>query len=402
MLITIQICGHLNIFFRRGMNMKYQLGHTYTDKGSRKHEEDQFLRWINVDGSGMLNSPGIRPLAYKTVLSEQGLPAYLVLVTHDVTSGQLNPWDDVVDLSNAEILYWGDAKFDPEKNVDDFKGNAVLRRIYDYILSGQKELIPPILRFSKPQKGVVRFNGLCVLDKLDISWFDDHGQPVRNYHAKLTILDCAEVSLEWLHHRVDSESVTSLDRHQGCPESWSKFKRGNKNPIDIWMKQVRSESQQLPPVDSDDEKILKQLIELDPYDFEKIIVSIFQQMTDITHHVSGTRATGDGGFDFYGTFKLPRPLGYEIAFRGEVKRYSRSTPVDPKSVSRLVARLNRQEYGIFVTTSYFTKQDQREVLSDAYPVHLIAGTDLVYILKHLRLISRGLIRRDWLESVCSN
>jgi len=382
--------------------MKYQLGYTYIDKGSRKHSEDQFLRWINVDGSGMLNSPGIRPLAYTTTLSESGLPAYLILVTHDVTGGQLNPWDDVVDLSNAEILYWGDAKGDQTKKVDDFRGNATLRKIYDYILGGQKELVPPILHFSKPRKGVVQFNGLCVLDKLDISWFDDHGQPVRNYHAKLTILDCAEVCTAWLHHRVKSESPISLDEHPESPESWLNYKKGNKKPIDIWVKQIRSEAQQLPPVDSDDDKVLKQLSSLDPYDFEKVIVAIFQQMTDITHHVAGTKATGDGGFDFYGTFKLPRPVGYEIAFRGEVKRYSRSTAVDPKSVSRLVARLTRREYGIFVTTSYFTKQAQKEVLSDGYPVHLIAGSDLVHILKHLRLLSGGLLRADWLESVCAN
>lgn len=382
--------------------MKYQLGYTYTDKGSRKHSDDQFLRWVNVDGSGMLNSPGIRPLVYTSALSKTGLPAYLILVTHDVTGGQLNPWDDVVDLSSAEILYWGDAKGDQKKKIDDFRGNATLRKIYDYLLDGQKELVPPILHFSKPKKGVVQFNGLCVLDKLDVSWFDYHGQPVRNYHAKLTILDCPEVSTEWLHHRVASGSPTSLDKHPDCPGSWLKYKKGNKNPIDIWVKQIRSETQQLPPADSDDDKILKQLISLDPYDFENVIVAIFQQMTDITHHVAGTKATGDGGFDFFGTFKLPQPVAYEIAFRGEVKRYSRSTSVDPKSVSRLVARLTRREYGIFVTTSYFTKQAQKEVLSDGYPVHLIAGADLVNILKHLRLLSDGVLRADWLESVSAN
>ena len=62
----------------------------------------------------------------------------------------------------------------------------------------------------------------------------------------------------------------------------------------------------------------------------------------------------------------------------------------------------RREYGIFVTTSYFTKQAQKEVLSDGYPVHLIAGADLVNILKHLRLLSDGVLRADWLESVSAN
>ena len=68
-------------------------------------------------------------------------------------------------------------------------------------------------------------------------------------------------------------------------------------------------------------------------------------------------------------------------------------------MSRLVARLNRREYGIFVTTSYFTQQAQREVLADGYPVHLISGSDLVLILKHLRLVSGGLINRDWLDAI---
>jgi hypothetical protein len=58
-----------------------------------------------------------------------------------------------------------------------------------------------------------------------------------------------------------------------------------------------------------------------------------------------------------------------------------------------------QEYGIFVTTSYFTTQAQREVLSDGYPVHLISGVDLIYMLKSLRKISQGEIRKEWLEAV---
>ena len=39
--------------------------------------------------------------------------------------------EDIVDLLNAEILYWGDAKAHTTKLLDDFTGNAVLRQVFD-------------------------------------------------------------------------------------------------------------------------------------------------------------------------------------------------------------------------------------------------------------------------------
>ena len=134
------------------------------------------------------------------------------------------------------------------------------------------------------------------------------------------------------------------------------------------------------------------------FDFEKVVVAMFEALSDVTHRITKTANVSDGGFDFFGQFRLPKPLGYEIPFRGEVKRFKRTNGVDPKSVSRLVARLSRQEYGIFVTTSYFSKKAQREVLEDVYPVHLISGADLIFMLKSLRLVSQGEIRRSWLSA----
>ena len=49
-----------------------------------------------------------------------------------------------------------------------------------------------------------------------------------------------------------------------------------------------------------------------------MIVALFRELTDITHHIQRTRRTGDGGFDFFGTFILPHPIKYEVKFRGEV------------------------------------------------------------------------------------
>ena len=349
----------------------------------------------------MLNSPGIRPLAYiKKKLSSKKLPAYLILVTHEKSAdSKLNPWDDTVDLSNAHICYWGDSKFHPTKRLDDFRGNGCLRRIYDAILEGERDQLPPILHFSKPAQGQVRFNGLCALETLELSWFFDGGRPVRNYRAQLTILDCDIVSVDWLHGRARAVSIEQVDSHPKCPAAWKRYKAGQTHRIDIWKKQVRLRSAQLPSSGSPDASVLNQLTALDPFDFECVVVAAFRDIKEVSHRITGTKRTGDGGFDFFGTFSMHPPLRYEVHFKGEVKRYSTGTAVNPKDISRLVARLDRREYGIFVTTSYFTEQAQREVLADAYPVHLIAGIDLVNMLRHLRIATGDGINDEWLRSV---
>jgi hypothetical protein len=380
--------------------MKYELGRIYVDRGGTTFSEDQFLRWLNIPGSGMLNSPGIRALAYTEKISLSNLPAYLVLVTHHKsTDSKLNPWHDVVDLSQGQITYWGDSKFDELRRLDDFQGNAHLKRINEHLLEGERTLIPPILHFSKPRKGVVLFNGLCVLEKLEHTWFDDGGRPVRNYRAVLDILDCDTVSVAWLHGRAKASSIQNVDNHPECPVAWKQYKSGVTRRIDIWQKQVRSKVAQCPPSGSDDALILSQLTDLNSYDFERVVVAAFKAVKEVQHRVTGTRPTGDGGFDFFGTFSFEPPLSYEIHFRGEVKKYAVGNGVSPKEVSRLVARLSRREYGIFVTTSYFSEQAQREVLADGYPVHLMAGIDLVNMLRRLRIASRSEIRKEWLQSV---
>src|SRR3954451_3208753 len=91
------------------------------------------------------------------------------------------------------------------------------------------------------------------------------------------------------------------------------------------------------------------------------------------------------------------PVAYEVPFRAEVKRHVGG--IGPKDVSRLVARLARGQYGIFVTTSYYTKQAQEEVLLDSYPVRLLSGIHLVSFLRELKLVEGTQIKAEWLESV---
>jgi len=71
-------------------------------------------------------------------------------------------------------------------------------------------------------------------------------------------------------------------------------------------------------------------------------------------------------------------------------------------VSRLVARPKRGEYGIFVTTSSYTRQAQQEVIEDAYPVKLLADIDLVRFLRELKLAAGEQLNEKWLATVTRN
>jgi len=257
--------------------------------------------------------------------------------------------------------------------------------------------VPPILHFSKRESGAIRFNGLCVLDRLELTWFEDQGRPVRNYRAHLTILDEEFVDVGWLHSRVRASERGALYGHG--PSAWRRYQDGVVDRLKVWAPLVRTNAAQLPGVSSPDNNLLNQLVALTPTEFEAAVVALFRELNEVRHNITRTRPTGDGGFDFFGTFSLPPPLQYEIPFLGEAKRYARSTAVTPKDVSRMVARLGRGQYGIFVTTSYFTKQTQEEVLEDRYPTTLIAGSDLVRLMREMRIAQAGDIRASWLRAI---
>jgi hypothetical protein len=377
---------------------RYRLGHDYRDAGSVKAEDDQFLAWINLPGSGMRNMGGIRPLKFNAI--KEPVTAAIVLVTDERSAGSTaNPWDDLVDIPHGRIVYWGDAKFDTKRTVDDFPGNRALRDAFNQVLDSQTALVPPILHFSKRATGVLRFNGLCILDRLELTWFEDHGRPVRNYRAHLTILDEEFIPVDWLHSRVTATSRSDLSGNG--PHAWRRYQDGVIDRLRVWAPLVRSTSAQLPAVGSGEAALLSQLAQLTPTGFEAAVVSIFREFDEVRHNITRTRPTADGGFDFVGSFTLPPPIQYEIPFLGEAKKYARSTAVGPKDVSRLVARLARGQYGIFVTTSYFTKQAQEEVLEDRYPTSLVAGADLVRIMRELRIARGAEISPAWLRSVAS-
>jgi hypothetical protein len=175
---------------------------------------------------------------------------------------------------------------------------------------------------------MLRFNGLCVLDRLELTWFEDHGRPVRNYRAHLTILDEEFVDVGWLHSRMTASSAADLSGIG--PRAWRRYQDGVIDRLRVWAPLIRTASAQLPAAGSTESSLLSQLVSLTPTAFEAAVVSLFRELDEVRHNITRTRPTGDGGFDFVGSFTLPPPIQYEIPFLGEAKRYARTTAVGPK------------------------------------------------------------------------
>jgi restriction endonuclease Mrr len=332
------------------------------------------------------NSGGIR--ARK---APDGGLAVLVLLSSHVSVATYNPWDDIIDDLQGRIWYWGDAKAHPVKTRDAWFGNQCLQRVWIAVGEKRWEDVPPILHFSKLAKGHVKFMGLCVLTDLQDGWIEDKGHRVRNLRARLDILDVEDVPVSWIQGRIHGLQID-------VPKEWRKYEQtGVHNRLVVYKKHVRSREEQI-PTNAEDLALLHTLNQIEPFQFERAIVRTFEAM-DIGHDIQGTRAVRDGGFDFFGQFRLPPPLAYSIPMKGEVKRYDPAGGgVGPKDVARLVARLQRGEHGIFATSSYFTTQAQNEIFEDRYPVELIYGNRLIALLKTVGAIRGGELDPVWLAT----
>ncbi|HXJ40715.1 MAG TPA: hypothetical protein VNH18_15650 [Bryobacteraceae bacterium] len=154
----------------------YRVAHVYTDRGNPHLKGDEFSGWLAINGNTIGTTGGIRPRSYVHRIGV-ALPAYVVLVTTHISGDYANPWDDVIDDRAGVIRYWGDAKYsERHKTCDAFTGNRCLKGVYDELLVGDRAVLPPILHFSRPATGKLVFNGLCALDSVELTWFEDRGR----------------------------------------------------------------------------------------------------------------------------------------------------------------------------------------------------------------------------------
>lgn len=88
----------------------------------------------------------------------------------------------------------------------------------------------------------------------------------------------------------------------------------------------------------------------------------------------------------------------KIVILGQAKCEKPNTPTNGVHIARTVARLKRGWFGVYVTTSYFSKSVQVEVLDDQYPIMLICGKKLAETVGKI-LFKRGISLNVFLEEL---
>ncbi len=329
------------------------------------------------------------------------------------SSGKELDWPDSFDPETGIFTYYGDRRTPGDLHATPRQGNLILKNLFD--AAHDESFIshfPPIFLFQST--GVyrdVKFLGLAVpgSDKIPHDsdlvalWRSTGPQNLRfqNYRAKFTVLDVPVVSREWIKDVQSGVNVSS----KYAPENWVRWvkERSYCPLVAPRTSGVRTRQQQLPS-DAEGGRILKSVylrFADNPIAFESCALELARLMMPDVISADLTRPWRDGGRDAVGLFRIGEgESAIEVDFALEAKCYAADTSVGVKPLSRLLSRLRHRQFGILVTTSYLGKQAYEELREDQHPVVVVAGRDIVDVLR-TRVGNKQAIGR-WLDNLPVN
>jgi hypothetical protein len=317
-------------------------------------------------------------------------------------------WPDTLDESTGILTYWGDNRT-PGKEIHDQPGNKFFKQIFARAASGidERRRVPPGFYFTHGTQGrdmifrgmiIPKTNEVANSEELISVWRSSYGQRFQNYRARFTVLDASEISLNWIKSILEGREITEL-----APAAWRNWQsKGVIQPLEAPRTlEYRKKASQL-PVKSSEVEILECIHKyFDGNDslFEHFAVTIWRLSDSRVSSWRVTRPTRDGGRDAIGEYRIgpdSEPISLDWAM--EAKRYEPGkTSVGVADLARLISRLRFRQFGILVTTSFVSDQAYKEIREDEHPIIVIAGVDIVGILKQVGIATLDELK-VWLES----
>ncbi len=374
-----------------------------------KHPEAEFQRFFTI-AKGINNAAGFRVVAKQGSRTKVGRKtadqlAFVVLVT---TFGE-SEWPDALDLETGHFTYYGDNRHPgTETNKTSLGGNALLDDVYGRLHQGDRSSIPPFLVFQSLKvdgKAHMKFlglaapgaEGLTASDDLVSVWRIKERSRFTNKKARMTILRTPSVSRSWLADMVSG--VHSADSSH-CPPSWRRWSRtGFYDALEAQRPRKPREKKRQLPVTSFEHEILRTLFEeLTDREFEYAAAELVKLMDERFIELEVTPQSRDGGRDVIGLYRVGHDEHQlRLSVFVEAKRWSPDHGVGVKPVSRLISRIKHRDLGVFITTSYFDSQVQKELIDDNHPVLLVSGGDIARLLT-TKGIGRNQLK-DWINQV---
>jgi hypothetical protein len=312
-----------------------------------------------------------------------------------VSTRNEDDWPDSLNIFTGLYTYFGDNRA-PGKSLHDTPkgGNKVLLEIFESAHGSMTERsnCPLILAFENTGFGLdTEFKGLLVPGAANLSasedlvavWATKNGKRFQNYRASFTVLDCGEISGEWVRD-VFGKRTNILDDTRTPAALLTWIKTGKYTPLVADPKKyIRSVEEQTPRSGIQAqliEHILK-ITELEPTNFEPIAAGIWQLLNKSQMEIEVTRKNVDGGRDGVGYLVLgPVTDPIRIPFALEAKRYKQGVNVGVKDMARLISRIKHRDFGVLVTTSAVSPQTYEEVRQDKHPIVIVSGRDIAEIL----------------------
>lgn len=130
--------------------------------------------------------------------------------------------------------------------------------------------------------------------------------------------------------------------------------------------------------------VLNQIKLFSPKKFESFSRLLFSHMGVKFDREKGVKMSGDHGIDGYGYFESDEFRTAKVVV--QCKRYT-DNPVSEPEIDKFkgVMMSFNADYGIFITTSYFTKQAQAKAVQGGNTVTLIDGQRLVELIEKYQL-----------------
>jgi hypothetical protein len=356
---------------------------------------------------------GINALAGVKTVEGLRRPAILVASSPHKVGLTETPWQDVFDTDNGYVRYYGDNRT-PGDDPAAKPGNRALlaaHGLQTHHDPTQRAASAPLLLFRRvPReglaKGFAQFHGLAIVTGVELvtQYSSRAGGTFSNYAFELLVMDLAAeaelLDFAWITARRDpSRSLNETTAM--APAAWRDWVAHGAVALDRVRRRVskllvESRDQQLPDAATKEAQILQgvyQFYEGRKARFEALAQVVAERVVRPAagSYLAGglTRATADGGIDFIARLDIGSGFGKaKLIVLGQAKCEKPGRPTHGNHIARTVARLRRGWLGVYVTTSFFSAQTQREVIEDRYPIVLVCGRRLAEEVRDL-LIEKG-------------